>query len=108
LVEYRRQGQYMFEEMQTTLRHDVVRSLFHAQPVSSDDLEQPTETELTRAARQSVDNADRVINAAEFKETDFKPVVQEVKEHKNKSDKRKKARKAERQRRTKSKGKRHK
>src|SRR3990172_8899518 len=33
LVEYRRQSQVLFEELQLTLRHEVIRTLFHAQPV---------------------------------------------------------------------------
>jgi len=100
LVEYRRQSQHMFEEMQLTLRHDVVRTLFHAQPV---DLGSAVETELTRAARKSVDNADKITGGEEFQETDFVPQVQEAAEKKQAGDKRKKARKAERQRKQKAK-----
>jgi len=75
LVEYRRQSKIMFEEMQNVLRHDVVRSLFHARPVVNDHIDDPIETELTRAARASVDNADRIIEADEsFDEDDFKVV----------------------------------
>lgn len=73
LVEYRRQSKIMFEEMQLVLRHDVVRSLFHARPLSADELDNPIETELTRAARSSVDNADRIIDTDDaFEEDDFK------------------------------------
>lgn len=100
LVEYRRQSQHMFEEMQETLRHDVVRALFHAQPA---DVNEPIETELTRAARQSVDNADKIIEAEEFHETDFVPQKVQAAVQKQTANKRKKARKAERQRRAKGK-----
>lgn len=100
LVEYRRQSQRMFEEMQATLRHDVVRALFHAQPV---DMNEPIETELTRAARQAVDNADRIIEAEEFHETDFVPKKVATATNKQANIKRKKNRKAERQRRAKGK-----
>lgn len=103
LVEYRRQGQKLFEEMQVTLRHDVVRALFHAEPVAEDDLQTPTETELTKAARKSVDNADKVIEAEEFHETDFVPKKQELQAKKVAQDKRRKSRKAERKRRAKGK-----
>lgn len=93
LVEYRRQGQHMFEKMQETLRHDTLVSLFHAQPVDADDLDEPIETELTRAARSSVDNADKVIDAEEFHEIDFtRGVVAEQKkqvQHKTIQKKRK-------------------
>lgn len=102
LVEYRRQGQRLFEEMQDTLRHDVLRTLFHAQPVRQDDLEAPTETELTRAARRSVDNADRIITADEYSESDFVSQKQERQTEKIASKKRKKARKAERKRKVKA------
>ena len=99
LVEYRRQGQRLFEEMQETLRHDVVRALFHAQPV---DLDRTVETELTKAARSSVNNADRILEGGDFQETDFVPqkAVKEAK--KQASTKRKKAHKAERKRRAKA------
>lgn len=100
LVEYRRQSQRMFEEMQQTLRHDVVRALFHAQPVNMDE---PTETELTRAARQSVSNADRILEAEEFHETDFVPRKTQAASQKQEAGKRKKARKAERSARAKGK-----
>ena len=105
LVEYRRQGQHMFEAMQAELRHDVVRSLFAAEPVGLDD--SPVETELTRAARKSVDNADRIIEADEFSEIDFLGVPSSSNgggtKKKVSAPKRKKAHKAERQRRKKGK-----
>lgn len=103
LVEYRRQGQIIFDDMQALLRHDVVRTLMHAEPVN-EDLNQPIETELTRAARQSVDNASRIVEAEEFHETDFKDPLSGSATKKQQSTKtRKKARKAERQRRHKGK-----
>jgi preprotein translocase subunit SecA len=73
LVEYRRQSQKLFEEMQQQLRHDTIHSLFHARPVSQDRLDSSVETELTRAARSSVDNADRVLSLDNhIDEDDFK------------------------------------
>lgn len=105
LVEYRRQSQHMFEEMQGTLRHDVLRALFHAQPIESD---RPIETELTLAARHSVDNANKIIEAEEFVETDFVPKKADVEAKKQSVTKRKKARKAERQRKNKAKSKKRK
>ena len=103
LVEYRRQAQHLFEEMQETLRHETVRSLFHAQPVDDEALKQLAETELTLAARQSVSNIDQISSAeSEFHDTDFKEaaVVQAAKKQVN--DTRKKAHKAERQRKAKA------
>lgn len=103
LVEYRRQAKVMFEDMQHQLRHDVVRTLFHARPVSQDELDRPTDTELTRAARASVDNADRISNSEEFHETDFVPAKEAATKQKKTKDSRKKARKAERKRKNKTK-----
>jgi len=71
LVEYRRQAQALFEDMQANLRRDVLRAIYNAEPVREDQLDQPIETELTRAARRSVDNADKITEADEFEESDF-------------------------------------
>ena len=102
LVEYRRRGQILFEEMQANLRHDVVRTLFHAEPVREVALDRPTETELTRAARGSVANADKIIDVEEFHEEDFAGASdQKATKKKQTTEGRKKARKAERQRRAK-------
>lgn len=102
LVEYRRQGQRLFEEMQATLRHEVVRALFHAQPVDPEDLDEPTETELTRAARRSTSNIDQIQDGdAEFREADFNDKKQ-AQPKKQVAGTRKKVRKAERQRKTKA------
>ena len=72
LVEYRRQAQVLFDEMQRTLQHEVVSTVLHAQPVKAEELDRPVETELTRAARQSINNADTILEAdREFEEADF-------------------------------------
>ncbi len=103
LVEYRRQGQIIFDEMQAVLRHDIVRAIMYAQPVDERVLERPVETELTLAARGSVDNASQVTEADEYQEADFSTSRDEqIKEAKVKAV-RKKARKAERQRKKKGK-----
>jgi preprotein translocase subunit SecA len=100
LVEYRRQGQKIFEDFQATLRHDAVRAIMYAQPVDERTLQKPIETELTLAARGSVDNASQITQADEYQETDFSPERDEqIKEAKLKTQ-RKKARKAERKRKT--------
>ncbi len=73
LVEYRRQAQALFEIMQQELRHETVRAVFHARPVSSDRLDRSVETELTLAAKGSVDNADKVLSGeTNLDEDDFK------------------------------------
>ncbi len=110
LVEYRRQSQQMFEEMQLRLRQDIVKAIFSAEPI---DQNQPVETELTLAARNSVDNADRIIEAESFDEEDFlrsgsdQAIFTDTKATKKQltNKTRKKARKAERKR--KAKGRKH-
>ncbi len=103
LVEYRRQSQMLFDEMQATLRHDVVRALFHAQPVKPEQLEVAAETELTRAARGSVGNANQIQEGdSEFREADFKDKKEAAVVAKKKTVNRKKAHKAERQRKAKA------
>lgn len=107
LVEYRRQSQVLFGEMQLTLRHDVLRSIFHAHPVAESELDRPIETELTRAARSSVDNADKIVEADSFSDSDFdnsvktrsaatKPVVTKVQKQQKRKAERKNRKKGKR------------
>ncbi len=98
LVEYRRQGQRLFEDMQLSLRHDIVRAVMHAQPISEEEAQRAVETELTRAARGSVDNASAITSAEVFEEADFADSRQEQTVQARQKAQRKKARKAERQR----------
>jgi preprotein translocase subunit SecA len=101
LVEYRRQGGMIFDAMQENLRHEIVRAISHAQPIDAS-LTQAVDTELTRAARGSVDNATQITTAEQYEETDFKSEFREQEEEARAHAKRKKARKAERQRKKKS------
>jgi preprotein translocase subunit SecA len=103
LVEYRRQAQRLFDAMQGTLRHNVLTALFHAEPVSTEQLERPVETAITRAARRSISNSGQIVaDQEEFDASDFQVNAKtESIEKKKIEQKRKKARKAERQRRTK-------
>ena len=101
LVEYRRRGQLLFEDMQLTLRHNVLRALFHAQPISQEDLDRATETALTRAARGSVENASQITTAeTEFEAADFADKRTTAETKKKQATTRKKARKIERKRKT--------
>ena len=78
LVEYRRQGQILFEEMQRNLTMTVVRMLFNTYPVDVGELDRPVETILTRAAKGSIENAGQILhNQDEFSEADFKPIALE-------------------------------
>ncbi len=98
LVEYRRQGQGLFEQMQNSLRHDVLRALFHAEPVAKEELDRPVETELTKAARHSVDNADQIQKAEKHEESDYVSKRTETRQKQKQQKQRKKSRKQERQR----------
>jgi preprotein translocase subunit SecA len=101
LVEYRRRGQILFEDMQLTLRHDVLRAIFHAQPISQEDLDRATETDLTRAARGSIENASQITTAeTDFEAADFNDKKEVIETSKKQSNDRKKARKVERKRKT--------
>ena len=107
LVEYRRRGQVIFEQMQNDLRHEIVRALFYAEPIEQTQLEQPVETELTRAARQSISNASDIqLSDTEFHEKDFASDANSGKKAGTKptsdSKKRAKANKRERQRKAKA------
>lgn len=107
LVEYRRRGQLLFEEMQNELRHEVLRVLFHAEPISQEDLDKAMETDLTLAAKSSVENANQIVeNQTEFEEKDFNSKTPKPKKKQTKNIK--KARKTERQRKTAAKKRRHK
>jgi preprotein translocase subunit SecA len=98
LVEYRRRGQAMFEAMQNVLRSEVLRNIFHAVPMN-EHMEHMHDTELTRAARQSVDNADQITEAEIIDETNFK--VKKTAANKSAQKKKRNSRKQERNNRKK-------
>jgi preprotein translocase subunit SecA len=99
LVEYRRRGQLLFEDMQRSLQHDVLVHLFHAQPVAPDNLDRAIDTELTRAARGSVNNASAITAAeTEFEAADFSDKRSAQATVRKKTAERKRSRKQERQR----------
>ena len=101
LVEYRRRGQQLFDSMQHDLRHTVLRTVFHAQPVDLAALEGPIETELTRAARGSISNASQIqTDEDQFSESSFVPKKTEAASKKKAAEKRKHDRKTERKRKT--------
>jgi preprotein translocase subunit SecA len=100
LVEYRRRSQAMFEAMQIELRREVLRNIMHAMPSNLDpEHAKMHETELTRAARSSVDNASVITSAETISEDEFSGVkkAKKVTAVKKKKD----ARKAERKNRKK-------
>lgn len=100
LVEYRREGQNLFEQMQATLRQEVVRGLNHLQPHQ---IQQAVETELTKMARQATNNANQITTGVASNAEDFEgTVVKRVKvpSNKTKTAERKK-KKAQRQNRKK-------
>ena len=99
LVEYRRQAQQLYKVMQNELRRTILKVLMHARPVEATS---PTvETNLTRAARQSVGNADRILDMETLDEDDFEDAKtsKEIPLTSNIAVKRKKKRKQQRQNR---------
>ncbi len=100
LVEYRREGQSLFEQMQATLRGEVVKGLNHLQPHH---VQQAVETELTKAARQATDNANQITTGVATSAEDFEgTVVKRVKVPSSKTkDAERKRKKAQRQNRKK-------
>ncbi|HVX47818.1 MAG TPA: preprotein translocase subunit SecA [Candidatus Saccharimonadales bacterium] len=99
LVEYRRRGQLLFDDMQRSLRHDILVHLFHAQPMSQAELDRAIDTDLTRAARGSINNASQITAAeTEFEAVDFNDKRSAQAAAKKKTTERKKSRKQERQR----------
>ncbi len=121
LVEYRRQGQLLFEDMQSNLRQMIIKMIFNTYPVDVGQLDKPVETAITMAARSSVENAGQVMmGQEEFHEEDFAqtanslsagsavPIVKPAGSKKVVSTTaRKKARKNERQRKTTAKRRKH-
>lgn len=72
LVEYRRQGQVLFDTFQAELRHQVVRTVLNSAPIDFGNLNQPIDTALTQAAKASTENATVILNNQdEFQEKDF-------------------------------------
>lgn len=103
LVEYRREGQNLFEQMQANLRYQVVKGLNHLQPHQ---VQRVVETELTKMARQSTDNANQITTGVASSAEDFDEgvVVKRVKVPSSKKKTTlKKARKQQRQNRKKKK-----
>lgn len=52
LVEYRREGSLLYDEMQANLVSEIARAIFRVRP-RIDEIDEPLETELTKAAGQS-------------------------------------------------------
>lgn len=103
LVEYRKQSQEIFENMQLSLRNMFVKTILHIEPMQIE--QKPVETELTLAAQHSVDNADRILQGESFHEEDFQIKKEGSKSSTKKTsttDAKKKARKAERSRKAKA------
>lgn len=72
LVEYRREGQNLFERMQATLRSEVVRALNHLQPHH---IQHAVETELTKMARQATENTNEITAGVSSTAEDFEGTV---------------------------------
>ncbi len=100
LVEYRKRGQILFESMQDELRTEVIHTLFSAAPMTKEEIDRAMETELTLAAKSSIENSNQIVNnQEEFEEKDF-DLNREKTIQKNKAKKLKKIHKNERKRKT--------
>lgn len=55
LVEYRREGQKFFEQLQVDLKINIVRAIMHAVPTVQEEPEEEIETALTEAAQHSME-----------------------------------------------------
>ncbi len=108
LVEYRRRGQAIFEGMQAVLRHDVVRNVLYAEPINEADLQRAIETELTLAARGSVENASQITEAEDLAEDDFRSGSAAVVKGRKKAVIKKTRKKERKNKKAGKKGKRHK
>ena len=101
LVEYRRQGQIIFEVMENNLRYQIIKALFNSQPITQDQLDELTATDLTRALSQSNSNTDMINDSqAEFLDNSFDTKKVEVKQKKVQKNQQKNSRKLERKRKT--------
>lgn len=70
LVEYRFEGQRIFEEMMRNLRAELVFALTNVSPKAA--VNKKLETELTKAAGHAIDNADEITGGLdEFEASDF-------------------------------------
>jgi len=56
LVEYRRQSKDYFESLKDAMANEIVRLVYFAQPQPAEVLQEPVETELTKAAEQAIVN----------------------------------------------------
>jgi preprotein translocase subunit SecA len=69
-VEYRFEGQRIFDEMMRNLRAELIFSLTNISPKAV--VNQKLETELTKAAGRSIENADQIMaSMEEFEASDF-------------------------------------
>ncbi len=101
LVEYRKQSQKIFEDMQLSLRSIFSKTILRIEAVDVETA--PVETELTLAAKNSVDNADQIVHSEGYAEDDFSIKQKSDKSPTKKQVKnKKKARKAERNRKAKA------
>ena len=101
LVEYRRQGQIIFEVMENNLRYQIIKALFNSQPITQDQLDELTATDLTRALSQSNSNTDMINDSqSEFLDNSFNTKKIEVKQKKVQKNQQKNNRKLERKRKT--------
>jgi preprotein translocase subunit SecA len=88
LVEYRQESQRLFEQMQATLREEVVRAIFHVTRQDVATSNEEFDTDLTRAAEKSVEQGvneiAEVTHTANFQKKDENPAKKKKAETKKK------------------------
>lgn len=74
LVEYRQESQRLFESLQATLRDEVIRAIMtvHLRDITPASIDETVDTELTRAAKASVEQGVNEIDSTD-RSADFKP-----------------------------------
>lgn len=90
LVEYRREGQIMFEEMQVTMREETLKTLFNAVKEVAAQTDAVIETEITRAAQQSTEQGASESGGTTVRSKNKTKITRESAPVNEKSEKRKK------------------
>ncbi|HEX9679093.1 MAG TPA: preprotein translocase subunit SecA, partial [Candidatus Saccharimonadales bacterium] len=98
LVEYRREGQSLFESMQNQLQNNVVQFVFRAEPTA----DETVETELTKAAEHAIEGGTKTRQVTRRRsvkdEPPAKPPVADPGQAKKSKSERKRNKKARRRR----------
>lgn len=83
LVEYRSESQKLFDSLQSTLREEVLKTLYHvhrSDAITREAIDDEHETELTRLAETAVEHGvNEITGGEENRDNDFTPGVKKAK-----------------------------